>query len=93
MKPNKYVALTLTQTQTLTQTRTQTLTLTLTQTFLGQTKGNALLGKTHDVEQLQLMLKHAHNDNVVAKREAKKLLRQAPAWPKPLALPWHSPSP
>ncbi len=30
-----------------------------------------------NVAELELTLKHAHNDNVVAKRDAKKLLRQA----------------
>jgi hypothetical protein len=45
-----------------------------------------LLRKTHDVEQLQLTLKNAHHENVVAKREAKKLLRQAHDSPNPLPL-------
>ncbi len=44
---------------------------------------HALLGKTQAVEQLELTLKNAHNDNVAAKREAKKLLRQAHDSPNP----------
>jgi hypothetical protein len=33
-----------------------------------------MLGKNEDVAELELSLKHAHTDNVVAKREAKKIL-------------------
>ncbi len=47
-----------------------------------------MLGKNEDVAELELSLKHAHTDNVVAKREAKKLLRQAPP-----TNPSHNPSP
>ncbi len=46
-----------------------------------------MLGKIEDVASLQLTLKHAHNDNVVAKREAKKILRQRLHFPAPL--PYH----
>ena len=57
---------------------------------------NALLGKIEDVASLQLTLKHAHNDNVAAKREAKKILRQRlhfpAAYPNPMLYPNPNPN-
>jgi hypothetical protein len=95
MKPNKSVALTLCLSQTLTQTQTlaspnpypnpNPIPNPNLHPILVKDKRkaifleHALLRKTQDAEQLQLTLKNAHNDNVVAKRETKKLLRQAHA--------------
>ena len=56
-----------------------------------------MLGKIEDVATLQLTLKHAHNDNVAAKREAKKILRQRlhfpAAYPNPMLYPNPIPNP